>query len=128
MFNERNCYIQQRIVAGTWRFCLAQFGIPAPEEAMASVVIAFGIAIGIALLMCHRVMKRLPKRRVINGSSADRSGPMDDNDASGTGNHFAWSVDENSAFEHSDAAGDSGGGDGSGDAGGGADGRGGGSD
>ena len=31
------------------------------------MMMAFGIAVGIALLMCYRVMTRLPKRRVING-------------------------------------------------------------
>jgi len=96
---------------------------------MTGAMIAFGIVIGIALSMCHRVMTRWSKRRVINGSSADRSGPID-NDVSDTGNHFAWSADENPAFAHSGAASDSAGTDseGGGDAGGGADGSGGGGD
>jgi hypothetical protein len=97
---------------------------------MTGAVIAFGIAIGMALFRCRRLMTRLPKRRLINRSSTDRSGPISDNDASDAGSHFARSAGENSASKHSGAPSDSGGSDGEGgsDAGDGADGSGSGSD
>jgi uncharacterized membrane protein YgcG len=100
---------------------------------MTGAMIAFGIAVGIATLICYRLLTRLPKRRVINGPSVDRSGPAVGNDAGDSGSHFAWSAGENSASHHpgaasdSGGAGDSGGGDSGGgdDAGGGGDGGGG---
>lgn len=124
MFDERTSHIEQRIVAGTWRFCTAQFKGPSREEAMMSEMIAFGIAIGIALLMYHRLMTRLPKRRVINGPCVDRSGSVGGADVGDGGGHFVWGPGEDSASDHSVAASDSGGGDGGGggDAGGGGDG------
>jgi hypothetical protein len=87
-------------------------------------MIAFGIVVGIAILICYRLLTRVPNRRLINGPFADRSGPAGGNDAGDSGSHFAWGAGENSASDHSSVASDSGGG---GDSGGG-DGGGGGSD
>jgi hypothetical protein len=58
MFNERASHIQQRIVAGTGRFCSAQFCDPVPQEMMMGAIIAFGIAVGVAALICHQLLTR----------------------------------------------------------------------
>jgi hypothetical protein len=68
MFNERTSHIQQRIVAGAWRSCSAQFEPPAREKTMRGSMMAFGIAIGIATLICYLLVTRLQNRRVISGS------------------------------------------------------------
>jgi hypothetical protein len=79
---------------------------------MTGAITTFGIVVGMALLICYRLMKRMPKRRVVNGSSADHSGPAEGADVGdGGGHHFAWSAGENSASGHSAAANDSGGSD-----------------
>jgi hypothetical protein len=94
---------------------------------MTGAITVFGAAVGIASLICCLLMTRLQNRRLISGSSRDRSGSVGGNDAGDGGSHFVWSADENSASNHSAAANDSSGGDSSGgDGGGGSDGGGGG--
>jgi hypothetical protein len=128
MFNERVRHIQQRIVAGTWHSYNARFSSRAPEEMMSGAMIAFGIGLGAATLICYRMLMRLPKRRVINGPSTEGSGTAGGNDAGDSASHFAWSTAENSAAHHFSSASDSGGAGDSvgGDGGGGSDGGGGG--
>ncbi len=96
---------------------------------MMGAMTTFGIAVGVASLICYRMTTRLPKRRAVSRSSADHSGPGGGNDTSDGGDHFICSADENSASDHSGAASDSGesdGGEGGGGDGGGGDGGGGG--
>jgi hypothetical protein len=126
MFNERTSHIQQRIVAEAWRLCNAQFKGPPREETMTGAITVFGAAVGIASLICYLLMTRLQNRRLISGSSRDRSGSVGGSDAGDSGSHFVWSADENSASDHSAAANDSGGGDSGGSDSGGSDGGGGG--
>jgi hypothetical protein len=58
MFNERASYIQQRIVAGTWHFRSAKLNDQAREEMMSGAIIAFGMAVGAATLICYRLLMR----------------------------------------------------------------------
>jgi hypothetical protein len=91
---------------------------------MTGGITMFGIVVGMALLICYRLMTRMPKRRVVKGASADHSGAAGGADVGdGGGHHFAWGAGENSASGHSAAANDSGGGgdSGAGDGGGGGD-------
>ena len=65
---------------------------------MTGATATFGIVVGMALLICFRLMTRMPKRRVVNGPSADHSGAAGGADVGdGGGHHFAWSAGENSA-------------------------------
>ena len=90
-------------------------------------MITFGIAAGIATLICYLLMTRLQNRRVVSGSSRDGFGWVGGADIGDGANHFVWSGDDNSAAAHSDAASDCGGGGcGGGDSGGGCGGDGGG--
>jgi hypothetical protein len=76
--------------------CLIQR--PAREETLTGAITTFGIVVGMALLICYRLMTRMPKRHVVKGASADRSGAAGGADVGdGGGHHFAWSAGENSA-------------------------------
>jgi hypothetical protein len=49
---------------GNGVFCNAQFKAPAREETMTGAMMTFGIAVGIATLICYLLMTRLRNRRV----------------------------------------------------------------
>src|ERR1700722_17353530 len=78
---------------------------------MKAAMMAFGIAAGIAALICYLLMTRLQKRRVASGSSRDGLGWVGGADVGDGANHFVWSGDNSSAAAHSDAPSDCGGGD-----------------
>jgi hypothetical protein len=88
---------------------------------MTGAMMTFGIAVGIATLICYLLMTRLQNRRVVRGSSRDGFGWVGGADIGDGGSHFVWSGDDNSATIHSDAASDCGGGDSGGADSGGAD-------
>jgi|SRR3954471_11590972 hypothetical protein len=92
-------------------FCVAQSKAPAGEETMTGAMMAFGIAVGVATLICYLLMTRLQKRRVVSGSPRDGFGWVGGGDIGDGGSHFVWSENDNSATVHSDAASDCGGGD-----------------
>jgi len=106
MLNERSSHIWQRIVAGAWRFCNAQFKAPARVETITAAMMAFGIAVGIATLICYLLMTRLQNRRVISGFSCNGFGWVGGADVGDGGSHRVWSGDDNFAAGHSGAAND----------------------
>jgi hypothetical protein len=119
MFNERTkSYLATNRGRGM-AFLQCTIQGPAREETMTGAMMASGVAVGIATLICYLLMTRLQNRRVVSGSCRDDFGWVGGADIGDGGSHFVLSGNDSTAAGHSGAENDCGGGDsGGGDGGG----------